>query len=100
VAARHGGARRDPSNPELTVVDDATRAGQRHLSVQVRSPRLAPVVKVRLPADAGVIGAGWNSDGSVEPHGETGSFVADFFIDFPAIVFTSKRAVAQTCRRQ
>jgi hypothetical protein len=27
-------------------------------------------------------------------------FVADFFIDFPAIVFTSKKAVAQTCRRQ
>jgi hypothetical protein len=43
--------------PELTVVDDATRAGQRHLSVQLRSPRLAAVVKVRLPADAGVTAA-------------------------------------------
>ena len=43
--------------PELTVTDDATRAGQRHLSVQLRSPRLAPVVKVRLPADAAVSAA-------------------------------------------
>jgi hypothetical protein len=43
--------------PELTVVEDATRAGQRHLSVQLRSPRLAPVVKIRLPAEAGVSAA-------------------------------------------
>jgi hypothetical protein len=27
-------------------------------------------------------------------------FAADFFIDLPAIVFNSKKAVAQTCRRQ